>query len=169
MKKDRGYWLTQTQNVLKGDISFLSEREQKVYRLYIIKGFGIKDVANQLKITKARVLQVKDRAGREIEAKVREITEAELTQEYRSQLKKKFKNKKGMLNIPLEDLGFSNRAYNAMCKSQFKTIGDIARHNDEELLKIRGLGHGSLAQIKHTINISLGFTLDELRLINGGK
>jgi len=59
--------------------------------------------------------------------------------------------KEDLLKIKLEDLKFSTRTLNALFKNNIKTVGGILKKNEENLLKLEGMGEKSLKEIKRKL------------------
>lgn len=56
-----------------------------------------------------------------------------------------------ILNIPIEDLGLSVRAFNCLEIAEVKTLGDLVVFNREDLLKFRNFGRHSLIEIEEIV------------------
>jgi DNA-directed RNA polymerase subunit alpha len=85
-----------------------------------------------------------------------EIEGPEETEEER-QLKEK-------LNIPISELELSVRSSNCLKEAKIKTIGDLVRRSELEMLKYRNFGKKSLAEINKIIlemGLSLGMKIGE--------
>lgn len=63
------------------------------------------------------------------------------------EVKKEKKREKGAV----EDLGFSTRTLNALSKNNIKTLEAILRKNDEQVLKLEGMGETGLKEIKKVL------------------
>jgi len=59
------------------------------------------------------------------------------------------KYKRNFLNYPIEDLDLSVRTYNCLHHSNIKTVRDIIKLTEEDLLKIKNLGLNSVREIKY--------------------
>lgn len=55
--------------------------------------------------------------------------------------------------IYIEDIELSVRAYNALKGSKCNTLADILRLSRNDLMKIKGIGHRTLSEINHTIEL----------------
>jgi len=66
-----------------------------------------------------------------------------------------------LLNKPIDDLQLSVRARKAMQKLNIRTLGDLTRRTDAELLGCKNFGVTSLNEIKKTIG-NLGLSLRSL-------
>jgi DNA-directed RNA polymerase subunit alpha len=65
------------------------------------------------------------------------------------------------LAMPIEDLDLSVRASNCLESADIKTVGQLARMSESDLLKIRAFGKTSLREIKRKLSdldLSLGMT-----------
>jgi DNA-directed RNA polymerase subunit alpha len=67
-------------------------------------------------------------------------------------------NHKEFLKTRVDSLGFSTRTANALAKANVRTIGGLARKNEEELLHLDGLGSKGIQEIKRTLS-NFGITL----------
>lgn len=56
-----------------------------------------------------------------------------------------------VLNLPIEQLGLSTRAYNCMVAAQCKRIGDIARLTEEQIATMQRLGKTSANEIAQAL------------------
>jgi len=65
-------------------------------------------------------------------------------------------------HLCLEEADLSVRAFNSLKRAGFDTIGDVTQKNDKELLGIRNLGVGTLAEIKRKLS-------DEGKILEGMK
>ncbi len=54
---------------------------------------------------------------------------------------------RGMLNQSVDDLDLSVRAQNCLKAAQIKTIGDLVRREESEMLKFRNFGRKSLQEL----------------------
>jgi DNA-directed RNA polymerase subunit alpha len=85
-----------------------------------------------------------------------EVEGPEETEEER-QLKEK-------LNIPISELELSVRSSNCLKEAKIKTIGDLVRRSELEMLKYRNFGKKSLAEINKVISemgLNLGMKIGE--------
>lgn len=70
------------------------------------------------------------------------------------------------LKIPISELELSVRSSNCLKEAKIKTIGDLVRRTELEMLKYRNFGKKSLAEIGKVLvdmNLSLGMKIDEER------
>lgn len=56
-----------------------------------------------------------------------------------------------ILNIPIEDLGFSFRAFNCLKTAGIDTLGELVAFTKEELLNFRNLGRKSIQEIEEVV------------------
>lgn len=56
-----------------------------------------------------------------------------------------------ILNLPIEQLGLSTRAYNCMVSAQCKRIGDVARLSEEQIATMKSLGKISANEIAQAL------------------
>ena len=73
----------------------------------------------------------------------------------------------GKYDMPIEDLGLSVRAYNALKRHAVAKVGELLAMNDSELLTIRNFGDKSLTELKDRL-AELGF-LDESSALAQGS
>jgi DNA-directed RNA polymerase subunit alpha len=89
--------------------------------------------------------------------KLPEEEEAPVETEEQRMLKEKLK-------IPISELELSVRSSNCLKEAKIKTIGDLVRKSEMEMLKYRNFGKKSLAEISKILNemgITLGMKIDE--------
>jgi DNA-directed RNA polymerase subunit alpha len=67
----------------------------------------------------------------------------------------------GRFDTPIEDLGLSVRAYNALKRHNVTRVGEIIALSEPELLNIRNFGDKSLTELRERLQ-ELGFTEAEL-------
>jgi DNA-directed RNA polymerase subunit alpha len=112
--------------------------------------------ANQALDNAAKLLR--DHVDIFVDFAVRRAPEAIPVDEERSRLKE-------MLNRSVTELELSVRAVNCLEMADIKTIGDLVRKTDAEMLKYRNFGRKSLNEIKDVLSqmgISLGMDLRTL-------
>ncbi len=63
----------------------------------------------------------------------------------------------GRYEMPIEDLGLSVRAYNALKRHAIMKVGELLTMSESELLTIRNFGDKSLSELKERLE-ALGFT-----------
>jgi DNA-directed RNA polymerase subunit alpha len=76
----------------------------------------------------------------------------------------------GLLGQPIADLDLSVRAANCMEVEGIKTIGDLCRKTEEQLLEVRNFGKTSLKEIQKKLaerGLALGMNVDEI--VAGGN
>ena len=56
-----------------------------------------------------------------------------------------------ILNLPIEQLSLSTRAYNCMVSAQCKRIGDVARLSEEQIVTMKSLGKVSANEIAQAL------------------
>lgn len=74
------------------------------------------------------------------------------------------KQLKGKLKIPISELELSVRSSNCLREARIKTIGDLVRRSELEMLKYRNFGKKSLAEINKILvgmGLSLGMKMDD--------
>jgi len=68
-----------------------------------------------------------------------------------------------VLEIPVTDFELSVRSRNCLKKMNIRTLGDLIRHTEQELLSYKNFGETSLQEIKDMLiskNLSLGMTVE---------
>ena len=68
------------------------------------------------------------------------------------------------LTMPISELELSVRSSNCLKEAKIKTIGELVRRSEPEMLKYRNFGKKSLAEITkvlHDMGLSLGMNIDE--------
>ncbi len=71
---------------------------------------------------------------------------------------------KNVLQIRIEELEISVRAYNCLKTNNIKTLGDLVSHSESELLKLRNFGRKSLqelSEIIHSYGLEFGMNVDK--------
>ena len=56
------------------------------------------------------------------------------------------------LDIKIQDLDLSARAYNCMVMNDIKTLGDLIKWNKKDLLGLRNLGRGTLNELDQIVD-----------------
>ena len=56
------------------------------------------------------------------------------------------------LDIKIQDLELSARAYNCMVMNDIKTLGDLIKWNRKDLLELRNLGRGTLNELDQIVD-----------------
>ena len=62
------------------------------------------------------------------------------------------KNPNAALDIKIQDLKLSARAYNCMVMNDIKTLGDLIKWNRKDLLGLRNLGRGTLNELDQIVD-----------------
>jgi len=94
------------------------------------------------------------------EEKASELTEEEKEHEVADEgpVSLSREDDKEALKIRVDSLEFSSRLSNALEKANIRTLGGLARKNEEDLLKIEGLGEKGITEIKEKL-AEYGITL----------
>lgn len=72
----------------------------------------------------------------------------------------------------IDELELSVRAYNCLKNANIKTIGDLVRRTEHEMLRTKNFGRRSLNEIKdilHSMGLSLGMRIEESDGVPAGK
>ena len=59
---------------------------------------------------------------------------------HHSSLNVKMKRKIKVLEMPIEELDLSVRSYNCLRRAGINTVEELARHSEEDMMKVRNLG-----------------------------
>ncbi len=97
--------------------------------------------------------------GKEIQQTSKKEDEEEKRMRLVEELESKFSK-------PIEELDLSVRASNCLENQGIKTLGDLARMTEKEMLQVRNLGKTSLKEIKKKLadfDLSLGMDIDALK------
>ena len=62
------------------------------------------------------------------------------------------KKPNAVLDIKIQDLELSARAYNCMVMNDIKTLGDLIKWNRKDLLGLRNLGRGTLNELDQIVD-----------------
>lgn len=73
--------------------------------------------------------------------------------------KKQFIPKNPHINIAIEELHLSVRAYNCLKKAQINTIGDLLKYSPEKLQELKNFGRKSAKEVFTRLKDKLGITL----------
>jgi len=79
-------------------------------------------------------------------------------------LQKEVQRRVEVLRIPISDFELSVRSRNCLAKMQIKTLGDLVRKTEQELLSYKNFGETSLSEIEDVLNsknLRLGMFEDE--------
>lgn len=80
------------------------------------------------------------------------------------------KRLRDLLSRSVEELEISVRASNCLKKDGIKTIGELVRHSEADMLKIENFGRKSLSELKKVLGqIRLGFGVDVDGILAKGK
>ncbi|MBN1970278.1 MAG: DNA-directed RNA polymerase subunit alpha [Candidatus Delongbacteria bacterium] len=75
--------------------------------------------------------------------------------------------KKNLLKMPIEDLELSVRSYNCLNDAKVKTIGDLVKKKESEMLRFRNFGKKSLAELTKVLRErGLDFGMDIEKFLN---
>ena len=67
-------------------------------------------------------------------------------------------SKEKVLEMTIEELDFSIRAFNCLKRAGINTVGELVQRNQEEMMKVRNLGKKSLEEVEQKL-VSLGLAL----------
>lgn len=81
-----------------------------------------------------------------------------------------FERIKRILNTSVDDLELSVRSHNCLKAANIKSLGDLVRRDENEMLKFRNFGRKSLAELVEIVeNYNLEFGMDVDKYINDKK
>ena len=69
-----------------------------------------------------------------------------------------------LLGRPIDECGLSVRSVNSLKNSNINTLGDLVRHSEEDMLKVKNVGEKALGEIGDLLRregLSFGMTFDE--------
>jgi DNA-directed RNA polymerase subunit alpha len=80
-----------------------------------------------------------------------------------------------LFNRPIDECGLSVRSLNSLRNSNIRTLGDLVRHSEEQLLKVRNVGEKAVAEVAELLlreGLSFGMQWEEteagIRVIDPG-
>jgi DNA-directed RNA polymerase alpha subunit len=78
--------------------------------------------------------------------------------------------KRNLLKMSIDELELSVRSYNCLTDAKVKTIGELARKKESEMLKFRNFGKKSLAELNKVLKEkSLEFGMDVDKYLNDSQ
>ena len=147
-------------------VSELSAREIEVV-MELLKGGKWSEMAKDLQLSRLRALYIFDKAVEKIQAYPDMLTACEQMLDSREReieelmqqitdLKSRCSVEDGaeqttnnsILMMPIRDIDFSTRTWNALVTAEIETIGDLVKCRRDDLLKYRNFGKKSLAEIE---------------------
>jgi DNA-directed RNA polymerase subunit alpha len=69
-----------------------------------------------------------------------------------------------LLARPIDECGLSVRSVNSLKNSNINTLGDLVRHSEEDMLKVKNVGEKALGEIGDLLRregLSFGMSFDE--------
>jgi DNA-directed RNA polymerase subunit alpha len=73
-----------------------------------------------------------------------------------------------LLKMPVDELELSVRSYNCLMAANIKTIGDLVRRDEQEMLKFRNFGRKSLQELnKILVEKGINFGMDTEKYLKG--
>ena len=66
---------------------------------------------------------------------------------------------------PIDECGLSVRSVNSLKNSSINTLGDLVRHSEEDMLKVKNVGEKALGEIADLLTregLHFGMTTDKL-------
>ena len=136
-----------------------------------IRGFnalrrsGIETVGDIIDKTESELIELRNFGGKNLEELVAKLEsmglklKGEVKQEVEPKDSNNSKeNKTFYLDMPIEEIGLSTRAFKALIRSGIKNVGDIVELTENQVMNISGLGTKSFNEIVDKIN-SMGLNL----------
>lgn len=81
-----------------------------------------------------------------------------------------FERIRKVLNTPVDELELSVRSHNCLRAANIKTIADLVRRDESELLKFRNFGRKSLAELSEIVQAEkLSFGMDVSKYVKDGE
>ena len=155
-------------------LSLLDHREQGILLRRYEEGKPRGEIAHDYEITAERVRQIENKACRKVQripnwnyiefgiaGYVRKVALREYDKGYSAGYQAGYQDgttdaacgrtrpvaSDEILNLPIEQLGLSTRAYNCMVAAQCRRIGDVARLTEEQIATMKRLGRISANEI----------------------
>lgn len=128
-----------------GDIILKTESE-----LMELRNFGRKNLEELVAKLESMGLKLKEEVKKENEVEEVVPKDSKNSQE----------NKTFYLDMPIEEIGLSTRAFKVLIRSGIKNVGDIVELTENQVMNIRSLGTKSFNEIVDKIN-SMGLKLKE--------
>lgn len=115
-----------------GDLTRISEQE-----LLLFKNFGETSLGEIKRMMSSKNLHL-----------AQTLEEAEEGESASSKAEREKDEQSRLISRPVEELGLSVRSHHCMSKLGIKTIGDLARKTDRELMAVKNFGGTSLTEVK---------------------
>ena len=91
----------------------------------------------------------------------------EVEEKVESKMDAEFERLRKILITGVDDLELSVRSHNCLKSANIKTLGDLVRKDESELLKFRNFGRKSLSELMEIVeNYGLDFGMDVDKYIN---
>ena len=143
---------------------FFSPRQKEVLRLLLVERKRPVEISRQLHLSDERIRQLVDESLskfrsklphyisqlKEMVSQVGQSLDKARSMPATDSVKKKSRAFKGknLLRAPIEEFGFSARARNIIRGEKIELMGELVRYSSEDVLLFRGMGGGTLKEIK---------------------
>lgn len=156
--------------------SVITDREEKIIRLYYIDGKTFEEIGKEFNVTRERIRQIENKAIKKLKmfkkyfyggkwCLMEELAKEEYQKyletqkshwKYESAKQYIFQYENGFV-LPIkeqkiENLELSVRSYNCLRRAGIRTIGDLLNFTYDDLFKIRHLGRKSMKEVLDKIH-----------------
>lgn len=119
------------------------DRDKEIYRSYTVKGIPIINISKKHNISRSRTAQIVDKCDRMVRHRLHLLDDSNILE-----LREKgYLDKDTIMRFPISNFDLSVRTRFALMDAKVKTIGDIVKHSEKDLLKMRNFGSKSLKEI----------------------
>lgn len=119
------------------------DRDKEIYRSYTIKGIPIVNIAKRHNISRSRISQIVDKCNRMVRHRLHLLDGSNILE-----LREKgYLDKDTIMRFPISNFDLSVRTRFALMEAKVETIGDIVKHSEKDLLKMKNFGSKSLKEI----------------------
>lgn len=132
----------------------LTPREQKVL-MERFSGQTITQIANDFRLSRQRIYQIKAKALRKMRSPVRSrrlMGKPGYSVEIEQVVIGPYPELNSKYHIPVDSLEFSTRAVNCFRKNNIINIGDIASKSEGDLLRYKNFGRKTLNEVKEILS-----------------
>ena len=140
----------------------LNDREKTFIELFYKEKFTFQKIADNFGITRERARQIINKSIHKLkfynnnyslivnrQYKERLIKEYESTHEYTTEIAEEFGQ---VVNVPIEDLGLSVRAYHCLKKSFIRDVLELSCKTYDDICKIRNMGIKTAKEIQNKLH-----------------
>lgn len=157
----------------------LTEREQLCINLYYFEEFTLEEVGKRLNVTRDRIRQIIAKGIRKLRnphrsnilavgmdeynriheevRRIRDETREKYLEQFKQEEEKKYDNNEDFLEVSIEELELSVRAYNCLKRGGCDTIKDVFLKDEDDFMRIRNLGRKSKEEVQQKVEDYLRF------------